>query len=329
MSRVSHIIKVLSLISFLFLVWTAGAMALDYPNKPIQIIVPAPPGGTCDITARILGPKLSSILGQPVIIINKPGGGGALGAKLFASATEPDGYTVLTHWTAIVLIPILKPGIGFKMEDFTAIAQPVSTIYMIAVKADSPWKTLEDLIKDAKKNPGKFTYSTGGVGSGYHFTGEHFKIETGTDIVHVPMEGDAIAVTAALGGHVNMTISGLGSLIAYLKAGTMRVLANMYHERIKDFPDVPTIKELGFPSLTTHGWFGYFLPAKTPREIVGKLGRAFETAVKDKDVIDKIDKSGMVAQGLILGEATKFFQNEDNRWRIVAKKGKMVEETGK
>lgn len=329
MKKANHFFEVLSAILVFLFVAAAAGMAADFPNKAIQIVVPAPPGGTTDIAARILGPKLSLTLGQPVVIVSKPGGGGAVASKIIASATEPDGYTILTHWTGLVLVPILKPNIGFKLEDFTALAQPVSTVFMIAVKADSPWKTLDDLIKDARKNPGKFTYSTGGVGSGYHFTGEHFKIETGTDIVHVPMEGDALAVTAVLGGHVDMTVSGLGSLSGYLKAGSIRVLANLYQERTKDFPNIPTIKELGYPTLTTHGWFGYFVPVKTPGEIVTRLGKAFEIATKDKEVIEKIEKSGMMAQSLVLGEATKFFQNEDRRWREVARKAKMIEGTGK
>jgi tripartite-type tricarboxylate transporter receptor subunit TctC len=329
MRKPESLIGVLPVVFFFFLVTTSVATASDFPNKPIQIVVPAPPGGTTDIAARILGPKLSSILGQPVIIVNKPGGGGAVASKIIASATEPDGYTIFTHWTGMVLVPILKPNIGYKLDDFTALAQPVSTLYMIAVKGDSPWKTLDDLIKEARKNPGKLTYSSGGVGSGYHFTGEHFKMETGTDIVHVPMEGDAAAVTALLGGHVDMTVSGLGSMSGYLKAGTVRALANLYHEKAKDFPNIPTIKELGYPRLTTSGWFGYFVPVKTPKEIVEKLGKAFEVATKDKDVIEKIEKSGMVPRTLVLGEATKFFEGEDKRWRDVAKKAKMIEETGK
>ena len=329
MRATRNVLQVLFVIIFGFFIWPMSGVAMDYPNKSIQIIVASAPGGSTDIAARIIGEKLAALLGQPVIIVNKAGGGGALAAKLFASATEPDGYTILAHWSALALIPILNPDIGFKLNDFIAIAQPISTISMIAVKADSPWKTFDDFIKDARKNPGKLTYTTGGTGGANHFSGEHLKIETGTDIVYVPMEGDAAAVTAVLGGHVDMVISSMGVVSGYLKAGAMRALGTMYSKRIKDFPDIPTVKELGYPSLTAQGWLGYFLPAKTPRDVVEKLGKAFETAMNDKEVIDKIDKAGMVAQSVILEEAAKFFQNEDKRWRSVAEKSGMIKERGK
>jgi tripartite-type tricarboxylate transporter receptor subunit TctC len=322
-------IKVLFGVFLGFFIWTGSGMAGEYPNKPVQIIVPSPAGGSTDIAARIFAAKLAVLLGQPVITVNKPGGGGALAAKIFASATEPDGYTILAHWPAIALIPILNPDIGFKMEDFIAVAQPISIVYLIAVKADSPWKTFDEFIRDARKNPGKLTYASGGIGGGYHFTAEHLKIETGTDIVHVPMEGDAAAVTAVLGGHVDMVISSAGLLSGYLKGGDLRALGNMYHKRIKEFPDIPTIRELGYPSLTTQGWLGFFLPAKTPREVVEKLGKAFETAMNDKEVMDQINKVGMVVQNVVLGEATKFFRDEDKRWRRVAEKAGMIKETVK
>jgi tripartite-type tricarboxylate transporter receptor subunit TctC len=325
MKKINYLVRSLSINLYLVLILTTVSMALDYPTKPIQIVIPAPPGGSADIAARILGPKVSSIIGQPIIVVSKPGGGGALAAKMLASATEPDGYTILGHWTGIVLIPILNPGIGYQMGDFTAVAVPVCTPYMIAVKADAPWKTLDDFIKDAKKHPGKFTYSTGGFGSGYHFTGELFKAETGTDIVHIPMEGDAPAVTAVLGGHVEITFSGSSTLSPHIKAGTLRILAQMYPTRLKEFPNIPSIKELGYPSVTTYGWLAYFVPAKTPKPIVEKLGKAFGVAAQDKDVIDKIEKTGYVVQSVILEKATKFLQDEDKRWRDVAKKARMLE----
>jgi tripartite-type tricarboxylate transporter receptor subunit TctC len=304
---------------------TSLVAASDYPKKPIQIIVPVPAGGTCDTIARILAPKLTSILGQQVIVVNKPGGGGATASKLFASSTEPDGYTILTNHVGILLFPILKPEIGFKLEDFTPICQATCQARAIVVKAGAPWRTLEDFIQDAKKNPGKFTYSTGGFGSGYHFDSELFKIETGIDIVHVPMEGDALAITALLGGHVDLTVTGMGGLSAHLKAGTLRALAVLSPSRIKDRPDIPTVKELGY-NVTSMGWFGYFLPAKAPKEITEKLGKAFDIALKDKEVVDKVEKTGMVIGGLILEEATRFFQAEDKKWRQVAQKAKMVDE---
>ncbi|MDI7259865.1 MAG: tripartite tricarboxylate transporter substrate binding protein [Thermodesulfobacteriota bacterium] len=318
------LMKTISLIFCLMLALTTMAIALDYPTKTIQIIVPYPPGGTNDITARILDTKLASLLGQSVIVVNKPGGGGAVGIK-FASTAKPDGYTILTSPPGIVMIPILTPGIGFKLEDFIPIGLAVSIPSVITVKADAAWKTLSDLIQDAKRNPGKLTYSTAGPGTTPHFAGELLKIEIGTDIVHVPMGGEAPAVTGILGGHVNLTFVSLGAVSEHLKAGTLRALALMYPMRIKDFPDIPTTKELGYPKLMTTAWHGYFFPAKTPKEIVVKVAKAFETALKDKEVIGRIEKAGMLVEGMILEEANKFFQDEEKKWSEVAKKAKMVE----
>ncbi len=308
--------------------FTTQASALDYPAKTVQIIVPYPPGGSSDITARILSVKLASILGQSVIVENKPGGGGAVGIKT-ASIAKPDGYTIMTSPPGLVMIPILQPGIGFKLDDFIPLCVAVSAPSVVAVKADTPWKTLGDLVKEAQKSPGKLTYSSAGPGTTPHFAGELFKLRTGTDIIHVPMGGEAPAVVGTLGGHVSMTFANLGGVNAQLKAGTLRALALMYHKKITDFPNVPTTKELGYAGLTTSAWHGYFLPAKTPKEIVEKLARAFDTALKDKEVISKIEKAGMLAEGLILEEAGNFFQDENKKWSEVAKTAKMVEKEGK
>lgn len=321
-------IKAMSLIFSLILALTTMAMAIDYPTKSIQIVVPYPPGGTNDLTARILEAKLASILGQPVIVVNKPGGGGAVGIKL-AAAAQPDGYTILTTPPGIVMIPILNPGIGFKMENFIPIGLATSSPSVITVKADAPWKTLNDLILDAKKNPGKFTYSTAGHGTTPHFAGELFNLITGSNTIHVPMGGETPAVVGLLGGHVDITYVSLGVVSPQLKAGTLRALALMSGKRIKDFPSIPTTKELGYAGLTTLTWHGYFFPAKTPKEIVVKVAKAFETALKDKEVINKFEKIGMQVEGLILEEAKTFFQDEVVKWSEVAKKANMVEKGGK
>jgi tripartite-type tricarboxylate transporter receptor subunit TctC len=197
------------------------------------------------------------------------------------------------------------------------------------VNTDSPWKSLRDFITEAKKNPGKLTYGSAGFGTSYHFYGELFKIETATDIVHVPLAGEAGSITGLLGGHIDMSLTGFSAARPYLKAGTLRALALMYQKRVKDFPDIPTTDELGYPSLTTVGWYGFFLPAKTPREIVEKLAKVFETALKDAEVIKNIENVGMLVEVLTMDEATKFFQYEEKKWREVAKKAKIAVEVRK
>ena len=319
-----NLIKTISLIFCLIFVLTAMAIALDYPTKTVQIIVPYPPGGTQRYYCPNSGYK-TGFYSWTTSDYSKQ-------TRRRRGSRDQICFHSQTRWIyrsnfspGIVMIPILNPGIGFKLEDFTPIGVAVSLPSAITVKADAPWKTLEELVKDARKNPGKFTYSTAGPGTTPHFAGELFKVETGSDIVHVPMGGEAPAVTGLLGGHVDMTFVGLGAVSAHLKAGTLRALALMYPRRIKDFPDIPPTKELGYPNLMTTIWHGYFFPAKTPKEIVEKVAKAFETALKDKEVINKIEKTGMLVEGLILDEANKFFQNEEKKWSEVAKKAKMVE----
>jgi tripartite-type tricarboxylate transporter receptor subunit TctC len=319
------LVSVIISLAFLFMgVLPTPASALDYPTKPIQLIVPNPPGGTNDIVARVLAPKLASVLGQAVPIVNKVGGGGAVGIK-YASTSKPDGYTFLTSPPAIVLVPILDPGIGYKLADFSPVGLAVSSIFLIVVKGDSPWQTLDDLVKDAKKTPGKLTYSSAGQGTLFHFAGELFKVQTGTDVVHVPMPGEAGALTGMLGGHVDMSVLSKTLAAPHLKSGTLRALAVMDQKRLSDFPNIPTSGELGYPRMLATGWHGYFFPAKTPKVIVEKVARVFDAAFKDKEVIANIDKTGMIVQNLILGEATKFFNDEEKKWSEVGKKIKMDE----
>jgi tripartite-type tricarboxylate transporter receptor subunit TctC len=321
-------IKIMPLAFLGVLALTGVAMPLDYPTKPIQVIVPYPPGGGNDIVTRIMASKLSSILEQPVIVVNKTGGGGAAGIK-FASTARPDGYTILCSSPGLVMIPVINPGVGFKLEDFAPISLAVSFPQALTVKADAPWKNLEELIKDAKRNPGKLTYSTAGPGTTGHFAGELFKLETGINTVHVPMGGEGPAITGILGGHVDMAVTGLGPVSSYLRAGTLKSLGFLSPKRLKDFPNVPTIKELGYPNVIAISWTGYFFPAKTPKEMVDKVAKAFEITLKDEEIIKNLEKLGDVVENLMPEEADKFFRAEEKKWKEVGVRANMVERSGK
>jgi len=318
------LIKIVTIIFLSVFTLATAAMALDYPTKPIQLIVPNPPGGINDTVARILGPKVSSILGQQVIIVNKPGGTGSVGTKFVAGA-KPDGYTMLTSPPGIVLLPLLNPGVGFNLDDFAPICNPVVNIMFLVVKADAPWKTLGDFIKEAKSNPGKLTLADSGYGSLNHFKAERLKLEIGVDIVLVHMTGEAPALTAVLGGHVNACLPSKLISTPHLKAGTLRALCVMNTERLKDFPDIPCSKELGFFKDIGPGWYGFFFPAKTPREIVEKVAKAFETAMKDKEILINIEQIGLIEKCLILEDATRFFEDEVKRNKDLAIKIKAME----
>lgn len=290
----------------------------SFPNRALQIIVPYPPGGTSDITARILNNKLAEILGQSVVVVNKPGGGGALGIQSVATA-KPDGYTLLTSPPGIILIPLITPGVSFSLKDFIPLSIAVSIPNVISVNQKSPFKDLESLIDHARKNPGKLNYSSAGPGTTPHFAGELFKVETKGDITHVPMGGEAPAVTGLLGGHVDLSFVSLAAVQKHLKAGTLRALAVMYPKKIKELPEVPTTKDKGYPGLIATAWHGYFVPAKTPTGIVSKLAAAFENALQDKEVVAPIEKAGMLLENLGGQEALRFLREEEARWSGVAK----------
>lgn len=319
-----HGVLALMLLPFLLSVPGTTARAQEvYPSKPIQITVPYPPGGTSDLTARILSAKLGELLKQSVVVVNKPGGGGALGIQTIAAA-KPDGYSVLTSPPGIVIVPLITPRTGFSLRDFTPVSIAVSTPNVVTVKSDSPFKTFEELIEHARKNPGKLNFSSAGPGTTPHFAGELIKLETRTNITHVPMGGEAPAVTGLLGGHVELSLVSIGAVQKHLQAGTLRALATTYHKRLKGWPDVPTTKEKGYPGILAVAWHGYFVPAKTPPDVAKKLEEALAAALSDQGVIALIEKAGMIVENLNAAAAARFLKEEEERWTRVAKATNML-----
>lgn len=298
--------------------------AAEYPTKPIQVIAAFPPGGGSDIAARIISPKISALIGQPVVVVNKTGGGGVMGTYAVLAA-PPDGYTILVHSPPMILAPLIYKDVTFNLlRDFAMVNLAVTTPNILVVKKDSPWLTLEELIVEAKKNPGKLTCSVAGYGSSHHFAAELFKMETGIDITSVPMDGAGPAVTAVLGGHINITIPELGAVHKYMQVGSLRALAVMANKRLKDFPDVPTAAEKGFPSLISVTYQGFAVPAKTPREIVERLEKVFKEAINDREIIELFEKTGWVVENLGSKGATEFLAKEQQVKSEVAKAAKIV-----
>jgi tripartite-type tricarboxylate transporter receptor subunit TctC len=304
------------------LVAVTNSDAAEYPTKTIQIINPFPPGAVTDIIARILAPKMSSILGQQVIIINKAGGGGAVGIQA-AKEAAPDGYTILVTPPPILLIPLVNKNSTFTMKDFAPLVLATSSPNTTVVKADAPWKTLEEFIADAKKNPGSLTYGSAGPGTTPHFIGELVKLKTKIDLTHVPLGSESAAATAVLGGHVNIAFLTLGTTRSHIEAGTMRALAVASNRRLKDFPNVPTTVEKGFPELNLKIWVGFFAPAKTPAPIVKRLAGALVNSLKDPDTGTQIEKAQALVENLGPQEAVKFYAEEEQKWSEVARVAKI------
>jgi tripartite-type tricarboxylate transporter receptor subunit TctC len=309
---------------FLACIFAAAAIseAAEYPTKTMQIINPFPPGAVTDIVARIVAPKMTALLGQQVIIVNKAGGGGAVGIQA-AKDAAPDGYTILVTPPPILLIPLVNKNSGFAMKDFTPLNLATSSPNTTVVKADAPWKTLEEFIAEAAKNPGALIYGSAGPGTTPHFIGELVKLKTKIDLTHVPLGSESAAATAVLGGHVNIAFLTLGTTRSHIEAGTMRALAVASNRRLKDFPNIPTTVEKGFPELNLKIWVGFFAPAKTPPAIVKRLAAALSESLKDTEVAAHIEKAQALIENLGPQEAAKFYTEEERKWSEVTRVAKI------
>src|SRR4026209_45959 len=239
-------------------------------------------------------------------------------------AAAPDGYTILVTPPPIALIPIVNKNSSFTLKDFTPLGLATSSPNTTVVKSDASWKSLEEFIADAKKNPGQLTYGSAGPGTTPHFIGELVKLKTGIDMTHVPLGSESAAATAVLGGHVNIAFLTLGTTRSHIEAGTMRGLAEASNRRLKDFPNVPTTVEKGFPELNLKIWVGFFAPAKTPPAIVKRLAGAVGEALKDPEVVALIEKAQALVENLGPQEAAKFLAEEERKWSEVAKVAKIA-----
>lgn len=315
-------LKVFLAVTLASLLFGFGVQAAEYPTKTVQIVNPFPPGAVTDIIARLITDKVSAALGQPVVVVNKTGGGGAVGIKAVKDAPA-DGYTILIAPPPVALIPLARKGIGFELGDFTPLNFLGRTPAVMIVKADSPWKTVEDFIAEAKKKPGQLTFGTPGSGTSGHFAMELFKKETGIDLIHVPLGGEAPVATGVLGGNIHTSIIGLGTARAHLEAGGLRALVVATQKRIKELPTVPTTFEKGLPAVEASPWFVFFVRANTPPAIVNRLAKVLSETFADKELAAKIEKAGVSVENIGPEETKKFLADEHKRWSEVAKIAKL------
>jgi tripartite-type tricarboxylate transporter receptor subunit TctC len=281
----------------LAIVTTTVSFALaqgDYPSRQIEFIIPFAPGGPADTAARIIQPQLAANLGVPIVLINKPGGGGALGAD-FVTRAKPDGYTIYaTTNSTLTIITATQPDITYRLTDFMPIGSYMTELGVVVSHPGAALKTLDDMVDHAKKNPGKLNYGSAGLGTVSFFTMELIKISYGLDIAHVPFQGTGPVKNAILGGHVNLASSGLGSMAPLIKSSEVIPLVTTAPKRTADFANVPTMAEKGFPEATLNIWMGLYVPLKTPKEVVDKVSRALEKTIKDPAVLGATEKAGMV-----------------------------------
>ncbi|MGD8647440.1 MAG: tripartite tricarboxylate transporter substrate binding protein [Desulfobacterales bacterium] len=289
----------------------------EFPEKPIEFIVPFGAGGNSDTTARICAQKAQEILGQPMVVLNKPGAGGAL-ALSFVAKAKPDGYTIALSGTNLAMGKAVNPGVGYHpVDDFAAVSNLITQAVFLCVRSDSKIKTLAQYIEEAKKNPGQIAFGSSGVGGSTYFAGQYFKSVAGIDITNVPYKTGVMM--NLLGGHVDSVFSNTPDVLPHVKAGKIRALAITTLERFPELPDVPTVAESGFPGFQVVSWNGVTAPANTPPEVVSKLADYFKQVLQDPEVASKLSAGGAMPTQMGPEEFGQWIKNEYEKWSGVAK----------
>ncbi len=274
--------------------WMPGAAgAQGYPNRPVKLVVPFPPGGSLDFTGRLLAQRLTEMWGQSVVVENRPGAGGNIGAD-FVAKSAPDGYTILMGALSTHAVnPSLYKTMPYDaVRDFAPITLIATTPNVLVVNASSPVNNVKEFIAYTKANPGKLSFGSGSIGSGGHLAGELYKVETGTDAVHVPFKGGAPATQALLAGDTQFMFDNLANAMAQVKAGKLKALAVTTAQRSPLVPDLPTMAEAGLPGFDISTWYGLFAPAGTPSSVIAKWNADVTKILTTPDVRAKLLADG-------------------------------------
>jgi tripartite-type tricarboxylate transporter receptor subunit TctC len=300
---------------------TAGAAVAqsDYPSRPVHILVPYPAGGGVDIVARTLGDELSKHWGQPVIIENRPGAGGVIASQAVAAAPK-DGYLLIVVASGHATNPFLYASLPYDtFKDFTPISLLSSSPNILLVRADSPFKTVADLITEAKKKPGSLSFGHAGNGTSTHLAGELFKSLAKIDITGIPYKGGAPVITDLLGGHLPISFNNAPESLGQIAAGTLRALAVTSATRAAFLPDVPTIAEAGVPGYDTAVWWGLLGAGNLPAAITAKIAKDTTEAMKSPSIKERLAKLGATSIGSSPQDFAKLIQSDYDKWGPIIK----------
>lgn len=297
-----------------FLGLTTVAFAQSYPTRPITLIVPFPPGGIIDGTARVLEAALSKELGQPIVIENKGGAAGTIGSDWVAKS-RPDGYTLLMTPVPFVITQTLYPKLPYDgQKDFAPIALLTRAPFLIAASTSLPLRSLAELVASAKSRPGAVNFSSAGSGSPAHLAGELLRKTAGVEMVHVPYKGGGPAVADMVAGHVTFTLATPAEILPHVAAGKARALAVTTLARSALTPETPTVAESGYPGFEITVWYGVAAPAGTPGPVVDRLAAAFSAAVASPDIRERLTGMGMEAAYLGPDAFGRFLRAEHEKW---------------
>ncbi len=302
-----------------FALGAVHAQGQNFPSRPIRFVVPNPPGGGNDLLAREIGQELTKRLGQPVLVDNRPGAGGNIGAEIVAKAPL-DGYTILMAANTFVMNPSMVKQLPFDVQrDFAPVTLAAAIPLALVVHPELPAKNVRELIAYAKANPGKLNYATPGSGTPQHLAVELFKTMTNIDMVHVPFKGAGQMVPEVLAGRVQVLFGAINSLLPHMKTGRLRALAVGSAKRAAVAPEVPTMSEAGVPGYQVDVWFGILAPGGTPSEIVNKLNSEIVAALRTPEVRERLAAQGLETIGSTPEEFAAVIRNDLPRWAKVVK----------
>ena len=316
-------VRLLTAISLLL---SAIAQAQTFPNKSLRIIVPYAPGGLLDLTARQIAASLPENLGQSVVVENRTGAASAVAVEAMKQAPA-DGYTILLDNSGLIITPILNPKASFKMQrDLEAVSIVTGSSSLLAVNAALPARDLKELVTLARAKPGSLNYSSAGVGTILHMSGEMLKSLAKIDLVHVPYKGGSAAMSDVVSGQIHMIFLGSSILAPFIKDGRVRPIASTGLKRIPAYPDVPTIAESGYPDYDVVSWIGLFVVKATPPEITARLSQGVTAILARPDFRASLVKSSLEPIGATGDEARRLLDIEERRWTEVIRANKLKPE---
>jgi tripartite-type tricarboxylate transporter receptor subunit TctC len=303
-----------------------AAAQSPYPNRPVRIIVPYPPGGTVDLVGRTIAQRLSEQIGQQFVVENRAGASGTIGSDAVAKA-NPDGYTLLVNASLHVANPFIMKSIPFDaVKDFTAVSMLGSVPLLMTTSANNPWNTMKEFLDAAKANPGKYTFATSGLGSASHLAEEMVKRQLGLDIQIVLYKGTAPALTDIMGGQVSAMIDALPASYAHVKGGRLKPLGVTSKTRVPFLPNVPTAEESGLPGFEMSSWYGVWGPAKLPTDVTARLADEVAKAVQSKELKDRLETQAFISAGLGPAEFSKYIESEMVKYARIVKEANIKQE---
>ncbi|HEV3499628.1 MAG TPA: tripartite tricarboxylate transporter substrate binding protein [Bradyrhizobium sp.] len=299
------------------------ALSADWPVKPVRVVVPFAPGGSTDITARLVSNRLQEVWGQSVVVENKPGAGGNIAADMVAHS-DPDGYTVLISGPPLATNQFLYPQLSYDpIGDFAPVTLLITQPNLMCVPNSSPAKSVREFIDYCNENKGKVTYASSGNGTTLHLSGELFKRLAKVEMTHIPYRGGAPAINDLIPGRVDVIFDNMPSIISHVRAGSLRGLAVTTKERVAVVPDIPTIAESGVPGFDVFSWFGFFVPARTPEAVVAKINADTNAALVYSSVKSRFDDLGATPKGSTPSELAAFLKSEIDKWGPVIREAKI------